>query len=289
MFKEQPFDAGVVTLNYAEGPAAGPPLVLLHGGSARWQAWETIIPDLDGQWHLYALDLRGHGRSGWVPMRYRLQDYADDLITFLERRVAEPAILFGHSLGGIVALMIAAQRPDRVRAVVVGDSPLTGETWGALLIRDRATLVRWRDLAGGAHSVDEIAEALKDTPIRVPGRAAPLPMREAFGADSPVFAWLAPNLYQQDPDMLTVLLDDFERAVAGYEMEMLFQTIRCPTLLLQADPAAGGLMTDAEVARALPLLAQPTHVRLAGLSHVLHNERKEPVMRALRPFLLTVG
>ncbi len=90
MFKEQPFDAGVVTLNYAEGPAAGPPLVLLHGGSARWQAWETIIPDLDGQWHLYALDLRGHGRSGRVPMRYRLQDYADDLIAFLERRVAEP-------------------------------------------------------------------------------------------------------------------------------------------------------------------------------------------------------
>jgi pimeloyl-ACP methyl ester carboxylesterase len=95
-------------------------------------------------------------------------------------------------------------------------------------------------------------------------------------------------LYQNDPAMLAALLDDFETVAAGYEMEQLLPVIRCPVLLLlQADPAAGGLMTDAEVAQALPLLAQPTHVKLTGLSHVLHNEQKEPVLRAIIEFLTT--
>ena len=54
--RERQFDAGEVSLHYAEGPTAGPPLVLLHGGSARWQAFEAVIPDLAAHWHLYLPD-----------------------------------------------------------------------------------------------------------------------------------------------------------------------------------------------------------------------------------------
>ena len=64
MLTERTFDAGDVSLNYAEGPPAGPPLVLLHGSSLRWQHFLPVIPLLGWRWHLYALDLRGHGRSG---------------------------------------------------------------------------------------------------------------------------------------------------------------------------------------------------------------------------------
>ncbi len=64
--KEHSFNTGTVTLNYAEGPASGPPLVLLHGGSARWQNSESIMPDLAADWHLYAPEFRGHGQSGRV-------------------------------------------------------------------------------------------------------------------------------------------------------------------------------------------------------------------------------
>jgi pimeloyl-ACP methyl ester carboxylesterase len=213
-----------------------------------------------------------------------LQDYADDIIAFLKVRLTEPAPLFGHSLGGMVALLVAAQYPQGVRAVAVGDAPLSSKTWRTVLQQGRERLAAWRDLAGGQKPMAELIEILKETPVEVPGQSQPVLLREVMGEDSPVFAWLATNLYQNDPDMLTALLDRFEATAAGYELSTVLPAITCPVLLLQADPTRGGVMTDLEVAQALPLLAQPSHVRLEGLSHVFHNERKEPVVRALQAF-----
>ena len=71
--QEHTFDTGTVTLNYAQAPSAGTPLVLLHGGSARWQSFADVVSDLR-VYHLYIPDLRGHGKSGRAPGHYRLQD-----------------------------------------------------------------------------------------------------------------------------------------------------------------------------------------------------------------------
>jgi pimeloyl-ACP methyl ester carboxylesterase len=248
-----------------------------------------MMPELAQEWRLYAPDLRGHGQSGRAAGRYRLRDYTADMIAFLRQRVAEPAVIIGHSLGGIVALLLAAQYPEEVRAVVVGDSPLTAETWRVVLERDREGLTLWRSLAGGSTPKAQIAQTFKDAPMQAPGRDEPVRMGDALGEDAPVFEWLATSLYQNDPDMLGVLLDDFDNTAAGYEMDQVLPAIRCPVLLLQADPATGGLMTDAEVERALTLLAQPSHVRLSGVSHVLHNEQKAPVLQAILDFLQRIS
>ena len=108
MLTEQAFDTGVVTINFAQGPPSGPPLVLLHGGGDRWQHFLPIMPSLVMRWHVFALDLRGHGKSGRVPGQYRPEHYAADVMSFLERQFAERVILFGHSLGGWIALLVAA-------------------------------------------------------------------------------------------------------------------------------------------------------------------------------------
>ena len=293
--QERTFEAGVVTINYAMGvpsgspsrPPPGPPLVILHGGSARWQSYQDILPDLAAQFHLYAPDFRGHGKSGRVPGRYRLQDYTDDTIAFLRRCVAKPAYLFGHSLGGMIALMVAAQAPDVVRAMVVGDSPLPREGL-ELSGRTRPRTEAWRDLAGGRFAIAEIAEALKDAPAFLPGQEEPLTMRERYGEESDVYEHLATRLYYNDPDMLTALMDDHGNTMAGYDMEVLLPAIRCPVLLLQTDPEAGGVMEDADVVRALPLLAQGQHVQLEGIGHRLFYPRKEPALSMIIGFFTSV-
>jgi len=282
--RENTFDTGIVTINYAEISSSSTPLVLLHGGSNRWQSFNSILSDLAAMWHIYAPDFRGCGKSMWVPGTYRLQDYADDTIAFLQHCLKEPAYVFGHSLGGMVALLVAAQFPDGVRAVAVGDAPLSSQTWQATLHQGRDRALVWRDLSGGQKPFDEIVEALKDAPIEVPGRVGSVPMRDVMGEDAPVYTWLAANLQQHDPDTFTARLDRYETTAAGYEMNSVLPSIQCPVLLLQADPTAGGLMTDREVELALPLLDRPRHIRLQGISHILHIERQEPIVQALEAF-----
>jgi pimeloyl-ACP methyl ester carboxylesterase len=86
-----------------------------------------LIPTLAQDWHVYALDLRGHGKSGHVPGAYRLRDYRDDVVAFIQHHFREPAVLYGHSLGGWIALTIAAEAPSLVRALIVGDTAIYPE------------------------------------------------------------------------------------------------------------------------------------------------------------------
>ena len=133
-------------------------------------------------------------RSGRVPGHYRLHDYADDVSAFIVRTVGGPATIYGHSLGGIVALLVAAHAPELVRAVVVGDAPLTADTWIAGLQRDRRMLEGWRHLAGGRDRVGAVIAGLKEIPIHWPADAPLRSAREALGEDAPWFAGMADTL-----------------------------------------------------------------------------------------------
>lgn len=278
LFQEATFDTGKVLLNYAEGPAAGLPLVMLHGGSGRWQLYFGMLAELAERCHVYAPDLRGHGKSGWVPWGYTIRDYVEDIGVFL-REVSGPAVLMGHSLGGIIAVATAKACPDRVRALIVGDAPLDAAAWGRVMRDGRGKSAAWRALAGGLHPVEEIERLLGDAPE---GNST---LREIFGEGSPIIHELAERLYLHDPDMLGMLIEDYENVAAGYDMETVLPAIHCPVLLLQADPSAGAALSDAEVERALPLLADPTHVRFSGMDHLLFMDPKGPPMQAVNAFL----
>lgn len=284
---EKTFAGEEILINYAEGPAAGSPLVLLHGGSARWQSWESIIPELTSQWHIFAPDLRGHGKSGRAA-GYRFHDFAADIAGFLHGVVGEPAALFGHSLGGIVALLTAAQHPGQVRAVIVGDSPLNRDTFRSSIEGTRPRLEAWAEIAGGRLPIDEIIERLKDSPGGTAGQSDATTLRSLWGEGHPVFRWLAENLFYNDPAMLRATLNDSEAVTKDYHMHTLLPQITCPVLLLQADPQAGGVMNDVEVARAVQLLPQPAAIKLSGVSHVMHNENPQAVLKAVSQFLRSI-
>ncbi|HSL27761.1 MAG TPA: alpha/beta hydrolase [Anaerolineales bacterium] len=278
LFREATFDTGKVVLNYAEGPAAGPALVMLHGGTGRWQLYYGMLAELAEHCHVYAPDLRGHGKSGWVPWGYRIRDYVEDIEAFL-RKVSGPAVLMGHSLGGIVAVATAKACPDLVRALIVGDAPLDAVTWGRIMREQSGKNAAWRALAGGRYPVEEIERRLGDAPD---GSST---LREIFGEGSPIIHDLAERLYLHDPDMLGMLIEDFDRVAAGYDMEKVLPGILCPVLLVQADPSAGAALTDEDVQRALPLLANPTHMRFPGMDHMLLYDPNGPPMAAVKAFL----
>ena len=83
MLGEHLNDSGTISFNYAEGPPSGTPMVMLHGGGGQWISFMTVIPELVDRWHIFAPDLRGHGKSGRAPGAYRFEDYAGDTVSML--------------------------------------------------------------------------------------------------------------------------------------------------------------------------------------------------------------
>jgi pimeloyl-ACP methyl ester carboxylesterase len=285
MLKEMSFQTGVVTINYAEGPPNGPPLVLLHGLTGRWQAFLSVIPALSVRWHIYALDFRGHGKSGRVSRQYQLQDYVEDINAFLQRQLTESAVLFGHSLGGVIAMLVTAISPKAVRALVLADSIIFRDSLHQLMTQSIYPYLfsAARDLACSGDPVEKLVAALEALLVPVPGQSTTMQFKDLPGNDAAFQRWYAKCLTQLDPDTLTPLLEGY--SVAEYDTDAMLQMISCPALLLQANPALGAMMTDKDVNRALSLLRQATHMRFEGLGHQLHMEQPEPVMRAVLNFL----
>ncbi|MEO3793393.1 alpha/beta hydrolase [Nonomuraea sp. B10E15] len=112
-------------LNYAEGPDNGPPLVLIHGQASQWEDYMLALPELAGDHHIFAVDVPGHGGSDRLdPKEYSNARVGALLAGFMEEAVGEPAIVSGHSSGGLLALWITAQRRELVSGLVLEDPPL---------------------------------------------------------------------------------------------------------------------------------------------------------------------
>ncbi|MFF2407051.1 alpha/beta fold hydrolase [Streptomyces sp. NPDC058092] len=112
--------AGVRLAYQVSGPPDAPPLLLLHALGEDAADWDVVAPVFAGGWRVYALDLRGHGRSDW-PGEYSLQLMRDDVLGFLDALALGRVDLIGHSMGGIVAYLFAEEHPQRVGRLVLED------------------------------------------------------------------------------------------------------------------------------------------------------------------------
>jgi pimeloyl-ACP methyl ester carboxylesterase len=102
-----------------DGPPDGPPVVVLHGISGSTATYDFLVAELPRH-RLYRLDFRGHAHSDRAPGTYVLDSVASDAIAVLDQAVGGPAVVVGHSLGGITAAFVA-QRPDLVTALYMED------------------------------------------------------------------------------------------------------------------------------------------------------------------------
>jgi pimeloyl-ACP methyl ester carboxylesterase len=293
MLQEHIFNTGEVSINYAEGPPSGPPLVLLHGGGGRWQQFLSIIPGLTTRWHIYALDLRGHGKSGRVPGQYRPEHYAADTKAFLEDQIPEAVVLFGHSLGGWIALMVAAELQEKARALILGDAPLDMERYLAIAgSEEKRTLRRsMHTLASLGLSLPELAAKLAELPISLPGQDMPIRFSDLPGRNAAHFRGWAKTLSQVDPGVGQYHAEGrLTEYIEKMDLDTAFQQITCPTLMLQADPSQGGLVSDSEVKHALSLLRDGLYVKLEGAGHDIGMNVWEvaPLLQAVTDFLEAV-
>ena len=275
MTLERTFKAKAVRLNYLDyGSSSDPPLVMLHGGAWRWQEYLSLIPSLGRRWRTYALDLRGNGRSGWIPDTYRLQDFAEDNAEFVSRLNA-PAVLVGHSIGGVIALMVAARCPGKVKALIIEDVPLTLDNYRRVVDSSRDMFGLWLGLKKSAQSEQELSLALADA------------YKDYPGVTSTWMLFFAGCLWQLDPTFFNALLHDFEGFAEGYDYRDILSKIECPVLFLRGESKLGAVMTDDEISWLQQNFGNAQCSRIDGVGHLLHlqDEGQTPVLTAMRTFL----
>jgi pimeloyl-ACP methyl ester carboxylesterase len=102
----------------------GEPIILLHGNGENSEYFQGQIDVLSKQYHVYAIDTRGHGKTPRGDKTFTIRQFADDLFCFMEQQQIERAHLLGFSDGGNIAIVFAICYPDKVNRLILNGANL---------------------------------------------------------------------------------------------------------------------------------------------------------------------
>jgi len=153
---------------YYEIHGEGRPLVLLHGGLGSGSMFAPVLPLYAANHRVVTVDLQGHGRTADVDRPIDVRLMADDIAALIRLLGLEKPDVMGYSLGGGVALFVAAKYPELVRRAVVVSANVTRDAIPPEMLAQQAQV--------GAAAV----ESLKDTPM-YQGYVAVAPRPQDFG------------------------------------------------------------------------------------------------------------
>lgn len=252
------------------------PIAFLHGVTRCGASADPLRPFFDIRW---SPDFPGHGASERRAGHYRVADQVEWATEYV-RALPEPkVILYGHSMGAMVAAAVAARLPGRVAAAILEDPPFS--TMGTRIRRTpwHGYFSALRGVVGNrALPVGEYARQLADLRYGDPSTLTRLgDTRDATAVRFSALAWR-----QLDPAVLDPIVD--ETWMNGYELGH----VECPVLVLQADRAVGGMLTDDEAAWLETKASDCTTVHVAGAPHLIHWMDTPAVVRLVTGFLATL-
>ncbi|MFF0172050.1 alpha/beta fold hydrolase [Micromonospora profundi] len=261
-----------ITINGAalayDEAGTGTPVVLLHAGIADRRMWRGVLPALAARHRVIALDLRGYGDSELPATPFA---HHDDVAGLLDALDIPRAALVGCSFGGSVAIDTALAHPDRVTALALFGTAVSGNEWS-----EEANDL-WDDLVGEVDPDDFTAGAAGEVRFWVVG-----PARQPSDVDSDLIA------FAQEMDKRALAA---ELALGAVEVGELtppaidrLGELRVPVLV------TAGAADVPDIRRLADRIAAevPDAVRLPDVpdaGHLLPLERPEPVNAAVLDFL----
>jgi pimeloyl-ACP methyl ester carboxylesterase len=226
-------------------------------------SWIRVGPDLarDGT-RVIAVDLKGHGDSGRPPSGYTLQEQAAEVVALCNHLRLRSLVLMGHSLGGVIGLIVGARHALPIHHLV---------------LEDPAINVRRGDPEQGRQVVESYVSSV----------GLSREQAEAFVRASAGTGWSEQDILGRI-DAVMKASPESVRAVfqenGGWDETDRLAELRVPTLLVRAEVTQGGIVGEATVAAAQrnPLV---TVVTVPGADHNVHRGQYEAFMRAVRQFL----
>ena len=246
----------------------GPAVVLVHGLASSMYTWADVIPALAKEHDVVAVDLPGFGGSD-IPDDLSPSVYPDTVLALMDRLGISRATLIGNSLGGAVAVVLAARHPERVRRLVLIDSA------GFNLDPSRRPLIL-RLLGFGP-----VAAALDALPVR--RRVVTAALRQVFYdrahvTPEKVEEYLAPLARPGATEAIRSLL----ARQAAFGLPALVREVRVPTMIVWGRNDRWIPAADADrFASAIPAARK---VVLEECGHVPQEERPAELVHLLEEF-----
>ena len=255
-----------LTLHYrrTSGKTGGnkPPVVLCHGFSDCHVAWTRLAQALEDTFDLIIPDARGHGYSDKPESGYRSTDHAADIAGLIDALDLGQPALIGHSMGAATVAQLAADYPQLTRRIVLEDPP-----W-------RETMEMPSNRGAQMQELVAMYQRLTREEIADYGRG-----NNPTWDDEELWLWtlgktlVSPNIVQDTSRLLT-------------DWRAVVPKINCPTLLVTADPALGGIVTPETAA---DLTGKHPNIQVAYIDGAGHNVRRDQFAAyrtAVHPFLL---
>lgn len=269
-FEERWLDVRATRLRYFVA-GDGPPLLLIHGFAGGAANFALLAPLLARAHRVVVPDLPGHGGSSALPAAPSLAGFADRVADVVEHEGAVPAAVVGHSMGGVIALRLAARRPELVRSIVLAASA------------GISTANRAADAFLAGLSVLRPSRRLARHRARV--ACSPLLKALAFNGwtasdgavlpEAAVLGFLGPSRLHTD-------LLGAGRALAREDIRRDLELVRCPALVLWGARDREVPVDDGfEYARRL---GAPVRV-IADCGHLLIGERADACFDAIERFV----
>jgi len=254
-------------IHYLEWGLGGKqPLIVLHGIARVARAFDHLAPHFASHYHVIAVDLRGHGDSGWDPQgAYLVEDYVSDIEALVAERGLRNIVLWGNSTGGRVAQVFAGLHPELVAAVIVED--VGPERPSAISDRRAKRMGREED---GWASVDELVAQLGTDYPRTP---EPVLRNLALHGSKPRADGRI--VWKRDPAIL--------KGFVPTELWASVSKIKAPVIyVLGGASTIVPPETQAQLRQALP---QVEIVTMPGLGHYPSDERPAEFLAIVDRFL----
>jgi pimeloyl-ACP methyl ester carboxylesterase len=277
-FEERFAETGTGRLRYfAGGPErhAGPPLLLVHGLGGAASNWTELAPVLAASRRVVVPELAGHGRSEPLAEAASLDPFADGIAAVAEREGLAPAVLVGHSLGGLVALRLALRQQDAVAGVVLaGAAGISSGTRGA---RYALSILGW--LQPGRRVAPHRDRVARSRRLRL------LVFGYWGAADVTSLSGRSVAGFMAGPELHTDTVTA-ARALVADDPRQELEGLRCPCLVLWgALDRQLGLEDAFDYARRL---RAPLRV-IADCGHLLIGERPDACLDAIESFVQSIS
>lgn len=281
----QSFISQRLKLNYVDwGNHEAPPLVLVHGGRDHARSWDWTAEELAKDYHVVAMDHRGHGDSDWVSDgNYTSNDMVYDLAQLVHQLGRGPVTIVSHSMGGNVALRYTGMFPDMVTKLVaiegLGPSPSWKEEQRKTPYpeRMREWIEKKRKAAGRTPRKYESIEAafarmIEENSYLTKEQARHLTIHGVNRNEDGTYSW------KFDPHLNVWQVED----VADEFMEAIWGAITCPTLLLYGEKSWA---SNPEKDGRLEHFNTASVIEFENAGHWLHHDQFDRFMSVLRDFL----